>query len=329
MQTNAPFYTGANLYASTNFGIGTNTANILGFFTNNAERMLITSGGNVGIGTSSPADKLEVYNGSILVNRPSLGNDASHTMFRFNAGTDATLGPLYFAMTGRPSATGANRYVEMYAGDNIAYRNIIFPFANIGIGTTSPNERMTIQSGVSAPSAVTFRANNVTTANELFVGQAAGNEAYFYNRANQQISFGTNNTERMRIFANGRVFIGASPTDGGYQLDVNGNTRVTGKIDVTANASIGHNIIRTGTSDIAAQVFNSNGWLLYGAEGANGGAIFTGSTPYAAVVGSGYNRPLQLATNSAVRMEIDSVGPPTYPAPIQQIFLIIIVLFYF
>jgi hypothetical protein len=112
----------------------------------------------------------------------------------------------------------------------------------------------------------------------------------------------------MRIFNNGRVFIGSSPGDNGYQLDVNGNTRVTGKIDVTANVSIGHNIARSGTSDIAAQIYSSNAWLLYGAESSTGGSILTGSTQYAAVVGSGYNRPLQFGTNSTVRMEIDSTG---------------------
>lgn len=111
----------------------------------------------------------------------------------------------------------------------------------------------------------------------------------------------------MRIHSNGRIGVNTT-SDGGYQFDVNGNTRVTGKIDVTSSESIGHNIVRSGTSDIAAQIYSSNAWLLYGAESSTGGSILTGSTQYAAVVGSGYNRPLQFGTNSTVRMEIDSTG---------------------
>ncbi len=78
---------------------------------------------------------------------------------------------------------------------------------NVGIGTTSPNDRLTIQSGTSVASAITFRANNVTSTSELFLGQAAGNEAYVYNRANQPMIFGTNNTERLRITSGGVVGI--------------------------------------------------------------------------------------------------------------------------
>jgi len=54
-----PFWTGANISATTNFGIGPTTANVLSFHSNGAERMRISSTGNVFVGNgetvASPA----------------------------------------------------------------------------------------------------------------------------------------------------------------------------------------------------------------------------------------------------------------------------------
>ena len=114
---------------------------------------------------------------------------------------------------------------------------------DVGIGTDAPNARITVQAGASVASAMTFRANNVTSTSELFVGQSIGNDAFFYNRANAIISLGTNNAERMRIFANGRVGINTT-TDAGYQLDVNGTLRTAnGANFATSSGNVGVNTI--------------------------------------------------------------------------------------
>ena len=60
------------------FGIRTTDANPLLLFTNNQERMLIDSSGNVGIGESSPSAKLDVY----------LGDNVAGTIARFGGYND-------------------------------------------------------------------------------------------------------------------------------------------------------------------------------------------------------------------------------------------------
>ena len=199
-------------------------------------------------------------------------------------------------------------------GNNPTEKMRITQDGNVGIGTQSITGRMQIQGPQqdAAQTITRMAANNASGQIKTMDFQVnAGSNLFVFNTAYAGTAMGVDfadaGTSRMRIFNSGRIGINTI-TDGGYRLDINGNTRVTGKIDVTSSESIGHNIVRSGTSDIAAQIYSSNAWLLYGAESSTGGSIFTGSTQYAAVVGSGYNRPLQFGTNSTIRMEIDSTG---------------------
>jgi hypothetical protein len=295
-----------------------------------------TTSGNIGIGTTSPGQKVEIYDGALLINRPSLPNDATNLMLRTQAGSDATLGSLYFVMNARPSATGSNRYVEMFAGDAIGFRNINFPYGNVGMGTTNPGARLDVAASVNAIFATLtnggillreFGSDPANNTIEMHIRPNAGKSGYLTftenavadkwaigvqngNTALRFLSGGAAGTERMRIFNNGRVAINTT-TDAGYQLDVNGGTRVTGRITVTGNDTLGLSITRAGTSAISSEIYNGggdNGWLLWGVESSAGGVIFPGTIAYASVVGSFRSVPLQFATNNTVRMTIDDGG---------------------
>jgi hypothetical protein len=61
-------------------------------------------------------------------------------------------------------------------------------------------------------------------------------------RSNGYLAFKTNDTERMRIFANGNVAIG-STTDAGFLLDVTGTARINS--DLRVNATTGFNTLFT------------------------------------------------------------------------------------
>lgn len=71
-------------------------------------------------------------------------------------------------------------------------------------------------------------STSVTSENGLIVS----NTGEFSLRAGQNrfLSFYTNDgsdTERFRVFSNGRFFIGSTPVDNAYQLEVNGTAKAT------------------------------------------------------------------------------------------------------
>jgi hypothetical protein len=185
---------------------------------------------------------------------------------------------------------------------------------NVGIGTASPSVKLDV-SQVSTGSVVRFQGDAALLRYLEFKSIDAGafTGAGWDRNVNSASGFhtwSTAGTERLRIFANGRVAINTT-TDAGYQLDVNGGTRVTGRVTVTGNDTLGLSIARAGTSAISSEIYNGggdNGWLLWGVESSAGGVIFPGTTAYASVFGSFRNVPIQFATNNTVRMTIDGGG---------------------
>lgn len=90
---------------------------------------------------------------------------------------------------------------------------------NVGIGTSAPaSNSLTVARGSGIGCSVEIAANGATPAgaNCFTLSQGTSNDAYVFNRANQPLVFGTNNTERARIDPTGNLLM-ASGVIYGYQ----------------------------------------------------------------------------------------------------------------
>jgi hypothetical protein len=90
----------------------------------------------------------------------------------------------------------------------------------------------------------------------------ASGDVEFGNSTVYGLQFYANNAVVSKFFANGNLFIGASPTDAGYKLDVNGTARVQDNLTVSNNRNAGTGITisntTSGTTSASQITFTSN-----------------------------------------------------------------------
>jgi hypothetical protein len=164
-------------------GVYLPAANTVGVATNGGERLRITSAGLVGIGVSSPQLPLTIGLGGGANPATSGSTQSSGGIARIGSFGVATLdiGIL---------AAGAT-WLQATNVTNLAtnYNLLLNPNGgNVGIGTTSPNELLEV-------------AGNI---------HLSGADRSIFNRSNNALTFGTNNTERARIDSSGRLLVGTS-----------------------------------------------------------------------------------------------------------------------
>jgi FtsZ-binding cell division protein ZapB/regulator of extracellular matrix RemA (YlzA/DUF370 family) len=146
---------------STNNIIGITNANTnpLRFFTNNSEKMTITSNGNVGVGTILPADALTVYNNSGFRGLTIDGLSSLQSRLTFaNNGTHTSV--IY-----RPANTNNLAIWANSASRDASYINT--SSANIGINTTTPNNKLEITHGSANNSGLRF--TNLTNSSSSLI----------------------------------------------------------------------------------------------------------------------------------------------------------------
>jgi hypothetical protein len=185
------------------------------------ERMRITSAGDVGIGTTSPAQKLDV-NGNIVTRgngteggEININNPDNLSIGMFVDVNTANRGRIFSTannselLLGQLSGTGGN--IQLYTA--AAERMRIDSSGNVGIGTTSPTLPLDVVAS-SNSQAVKIRGRSSDNLSALVfdnnTGNASGNVSYIQGLASASgyLAFGTINTERMRITSDGKVGIG-------------------------------------------------------------------------------------------------------------------------
>jgi hypothetical protein len=161
-------------------------------YNNNTLKNVISSngtsyitGGNVGIGTTNPTTRLTVQGGYANF------TDGSVNILLGSDGTGGLLG------------TTSNHYQRFFT--NSEERMRITSAGNVGIGTTSPNGRLTVKEG-----AVFLEFNTGASKSQILsFDRNAGTYQDLELRANN-ITFNPLDTERMRITSGGNVGIGTT-----------------------------------------------------------------------------------------------------------------------
>jgi len=105
----------------------------------------------------------------------------------------------------------------------------------VGIGTSSPNEMMTIaSSSVASYLQICDSSTGSTSGDGLFLGSFNG-AAELRTKENTHLSFGTNNTQHMRIDSSGNVMIPGSSLLSSSILSVDGSGNVANGIASKVN----------------------------------------------------------------------------------------------
>jgi hypothetical protein len=202
--------------------IGTLTNHDLQLYTAGGEKMRITSGGNVGIGTTSPAAVLHVNGGALPMVIASTSATELYCEYRYN--TTSVLG---YIGNGTGLATGAGE-----TNFGIRAQNALI-FASNGA-----NERMRIDSagavvikGASTGNLLRGLIENFNTYFNIYATEGGGLTKDFGILNGGSLSAG-----RIILKANGNVTIGTD-TDNGYKLNVSGN--IYASSNIYANSSIG------------------------------------------------------------------------------------------
>jgi hypothetical protein len=319
------------------------------------ESMRVTETGNVGIGTSSVATNLHVYentaNGTInniaLLDagnqNPSVSGSGVSLDFRSNSGTT------YFGGVGGYS-DGTNYVAGLWGGAAAsgAPDLAVTSSGNVGIGTSAPAQKLSIEStgggsseidislvsGISNKECILNFGKNLATA-DRYLGRI------FYQVDNNVMGFWTNNTERMRIDSSGRVLIGTTTAPGGQKMAVVGGgvqfsggtsaqeglriQRASGYASITGinNDNNAFNAISFFTSGTAALHIATGNNVGIGTSSptrklsvngsiqiASGAVIEVGTTSLNTYIAGieGASGRWAFATNGSERMRIDSSG---------------------
>jgi hypothetical protein len=320
-------------FSGTNTAVGTST-------------IFIESGGNVGIGTTTPVAKFEVLSSSADIAKfsSSIGNSGGVQGV-------AGIGLDYFSGSQNPAVLiqAEENTVSTYLS-NLTFslrasaadvapteRMRIMNSGNVGIGTTSPFAKLHVASTASGATAASSNADEFViegagvTGMTILAGTASDASLFFgdsgsasigrivYDNNVNDLSLWTNATERMTIDASGSVGIGTSTpwanlsvhsTAGTPQFVIGSSTATQFIVDASGNVGVGiaSPAAKLHVSDATNITPDANGAGQFNITG-SGYSGFTALDGTAMYIGhNSASRRLDLMTNETSRLSISAAG---------------------
>ena len=176
-------------------------AHPIDFIQTSSTVMRIASNGNVGIGTTSPTNKLDVFAAN---NFEGIAlTDSAETLWNILK-SGSSVNTSYFNMFSQ----GVTK-VRIHA-DNVSY----FNGGYVGIGTTSPLQKLHLEEA--GATSVYAEWSNNSRANNAYMGLTVAGQLAIQNNTSIKFDTGASYTEKMRIKSSGEV--GISNTNPLFEL---------------------------------------------------------------------------------------------------------------
>jgi len=211
--------------------VGTDQADFI-FANEGATKMLIDHTGNVGIGTTSPTEKLHIHAGGIYSTPVTYAANQNNWGLKLGASNHA--GWDYLGIKVIVDSTGSPRMALMSSGSN---ETISVWAGKAGIGTTSPAFKLDVQEA-NGNTLARFKDSDSSHSGIVIAGDVnagwVGNdvgvtgEGIYYQSSNNFMRFYTNSSEQMRIDNSGRLLVNATSTAFNDKLYIGGDGYATG-----------------------------------------------------------------------------------------------------
>ncbi len=228
----------------------------LGFFFESSEKVRFTKDGNVGIGTTSPSEKLSISGGNIAV------ANGSSIMIGGSIG-DTKIGKLY-NVSGVLSLDGdGTRNIRLGSTTNGEVVRIDNTNGRVGIGTTSPGAKLEVKSSGGDE----FFANFIPSTGSGYAKfyQSSNNHPSLYMASSTGTASIVLNSSGVSYLTSGNLIIGGS-ADSGELLQVEGTSAFSGNAtfagQITLNGTDGHINLDGNNAIVFDNTNNNNAYYI-------------------------------------------------------------------